>query len=138
MFFCPKMVSVKYIPSLLVSLVAHDSSPFPILVSSLVKKQEQVTLARISNKRISSKIDLLFQIRRLYLKGRKVISRNGFLDQGLLNQMDHTLRAFAKFESSNLGLILGTQITPRGWIFWTIIFHHQKIQVKIYLMRGQT
>ena len=29
-------------------------------------------------------------------------------------------------------------ITPRGWIFWTIIFYHQKIQVKIYLMRGQT
>ena len=36
------------------------------------------------------------------------------------------------------GLELGTQITPRGWIFWTIIFYHQKIQVKIYLMRGQT
>ena len=52
--------------------------------------------------------------------------------------MDRTLRACTKFESSNLGLILGTQITPRGWIFWTIIFNHQKIQVKIYLMRGQT
>ena len=36
------------------------------------------------------------------------------------------------------GLELGTQITPWGWIFWTIIFYHQKIQVKIYLMRGQT
>ena len=58
--------------------------------------------------------------------------------QGLLNQMDRTLRACAEFESSNLGLILGTQIGPRGQIFWTIIFHHQKIQVKIYLMRGQT
>ena len=55
-----------------------------------------------------------------------------------LGYLDHTLRAFAKFESLNLGLILRTQITPRGWIFWTIIFHHQKIQVKIYLMRGQT
>ena len=60
------------------------------------------------------------------------------LGQELLNQMDRTLRACAKIESSNLGLILRTQITPRGWIFWTIIFHHQKIQVKIYLMRGQT
>ena len=36
------------------------------------------------------------------------------------------------------GLEVGTQITPRGWIFWAIIFYHQKIQVKIYLMRGQT
>ena len=36
------------------------------------------------------------------------------------------------------GLGLGTQITPWGWIFWNIIFYHQKIQVKIYLMRGQT
>ena len=64
----------------------------------------------------------------------------GALDvgQGLLNQMDRTLRALAKFESSNPCLILGTQITPRGWIFWTKFFYHQKIQVKIYLMRGQT
>ena len=60
------------------------------------------------------------------------------IKQGLLNQMDRTLTACAKFESSNLGLILGTQITPQGQIFWTIIFNHQKIQVKIYLMRGQT
>ena len=60
------------------------------------------------------------------------------LMQGLLNQMDRTLRTLAKFESSKPGLILGTQITPRGWIFWTINFYHQKIQVKIYLMRGQT
>ena len=52
--------------------------------------------------------------------------------------MDRTLSAQAKFESSNLGLILGTQITPRGWIFLTIIFYHQKIQVKIYPMSGQT
>ena len=36
------------------------------------------------------------------------------------------------------GLFVGTQITPQGWIFWTIIFYHQKIQVKSYLMRGQT
>ena len=36
--------------------------------------------------------------------------------------MDRTLSALAKFESSNLGQILGTQITPRGWIFWTMIF----------------
>ena len=34
--------------------------------------------------------------------------------QGLLNKIDRTLRALAKFESSNPGLILGTQITPRG------------------------
>ena len=40
--------------------------------------------------------------------------------------MDRTLSTQAKFESSNLGLILGTQIPPRGWIFWTIIFYHQK------------
>ena len=52
--------------------------------------------------------------------------------------MDRTLRALAKFESSRPGLILGTQITPQGWIFWIIIFYHQKIQVKSYLMRGQT
>ena len=26
----------------------------------------------------------------------------------------------------------------RDGFFWTIIFYHQKIQVKIYLMRGQT
>ena len=58
--------------------------------------------------------------------------------QGLLNQMDITLSTKAIFESSNLGLILGTQITPRGLIFWTIIFYHQKIQVKSYLMRCQT
>ena len=63
---------------------------------------------------------------------------NGPPSQGLLNQMDRTLRTLAKFESSRQGLILGTQITPRGWIFWTINFYHQKIQVKIYLMRGQT
>ena len=36
------------------------------------------------------------------------------------------------------GLFVGTQITPQDWIFWTIIFYHQKIQVKSYLMRGQT
>ena len=36
------------------------------------------------------------------------------------------------------GVELGTQITTRGRIFWTTIFYHQKIQVKIYLMRGQT
>ena len=36
--------------------------------------------------------------------------------------MDRTLRAHAKFESSNLGLILGTQITPRGWIFGQFFF----------------
>ena len=36
--------------------------------------------------------------------------------------MDRTLSSLAKFESSNLGMILGTQITPRGWIFWTMIF----------------
>ena len=42
--------------------------------------------------------------------------------QGLLNWMDRTLRALAKFESSRPGLILGTQITPRGWIFWIMIF----------------
>jgi hypothetical protein len=35
-------------------------------------------------------------------------------------------------------LFVGTQITPQGWIFWTTIFYHQKIQVKSYLMRGQT
>ena len=46
--------------------------------------------------------------------------------------MDRTLSTQAKFESSNLGLILGTQFTPRGWIFWTIFFYHQKIQVKIF------
>ena len=40
--------------------------------------------------------------------------------------------------SAHMRRELGTQITPRGWIFWTIIFYHQKIQVKIYLMRGQT
>ena len=40
--------------------------------------------------------------------------------------MDRTLRALAKFESSNQGLILGTQITPRGWIFWTMIFYNLK------------
>ena len=34
--------------------------------------------------------------------------------QGLLNKMDRTLRALAKFESSRPGLILGTQITPLG------------------------
>ena len=49
------------------------------------------------------------------------------IDQGLLNYMDRTLRALAKFESSKPGPILGTQITLRGWIFWTIIFYHQKI-----------
>ena len=38
--------------------------------------------------------------------------------QGLLNQMDRTLRALAKFESSNPGLILGTQITPLGMDFF--------------------
>ena len=31
--------------------------------------------------------------------------------------MDRTLRALAKFESSRPGLILGTQVTARGWIF---------------------
>ena len=31
--------------------------------------------------------------------------------------MDPTLSARVKFESSNLGLIFGTQITFRGWIF---------------------
>ena len=40
--------------------------------------------------------------------------------------MDRTLSTQAKFESSNLGLILGTQITPRGWIFWTMIFYNLK------------
>ena len=34
--------------------------------------------------------------------------------QGLLDQMDCTLSACAKFESSNPGLILGTRITPLG------------------------
>ena len=41
--------------------------------------------------------------------------------------MDRTLSTQAKFESSNLGLLLGTQFTPRGWIFLTIFFYHQKI-----------
>ena len=36
--------------------------------------------------------------------------------------MDRTLSTQAKFESSNLGLILGTQITPRGWIFVEYFF----------------
>ena len=40
--------------------------------------------------------------------------------------------------SAHMRQELGTQITPRGWIFWTMIFYHKKIQVKIYLMRGQT
>ena len=40
--------------------------------------------------------------------------------------MDRTLSSHAKLESSNLGLILGTQITPRGWIFWTMIFYNLK------------
>ena len=40
--------------------------------------------------------------------------------------MDRTLRACAKFESSNLGLILGTQITPWDWIFWTTFFFNLK------------
>ena len=40
--------------------------------------------------------------------------------------MDRTLRALAKFESSKPGLIFGTQITPRGWIFCTMIFYNLK------------
>ena len=35
-----------------------------------------------------------------------------YISQGLLNQMDRTLSTKAKFESSDLGLILGTQFTP--------------------------
>ena len=31
------------------------------------------------------------------------------------------------------------QITPLGWIFWTLIFYNlKKIYFKIYPMRGQT
>ena len=62
----------------------------------------------------------------------------GCSNQELLNQMDYTLNPCAKFEIPNLGLMLGTPITPRGWIFGPKFFHSQKIQVKIYLMRGQT
>ena len=72
--------------------------------------------------------NFIFRANRLYIGYR----------QGLLNYMDRTMRALAKFESSNWGLILGTQITPRGWSFWTIIFCNLLIQVKIYLIRGQT
>ena len=36
------------------------------------------------------------------------------IGQGLLDQMDRTLRACTKFESSNLGLILGHKLRPGG------------------------
>ena len=49
------------------------------------------------------------------------------IDHGQALLLDSDLAPLFQFKRTSWGLLLGTQITPRGWIFWTIIFYHQKI-----------
>ena len=45
-----------------------------------------------------------------------------WLNHGQALLLDSDLAPLFQFKWTSWGLLLGTQITPRGWIFWTIFF----------------
>ena len=48
------------------------------------------------------------------------------LTHGQALLLDSDLAPLFQFKRTSWGLLLGTQITPRGWIFWTMIFYNLK------------